>query len=349
MKGLTLAAAPPAPAAAPQSGFALARIALVAVFVAAAAFAPGWVRPFGMLGVDEIALVLLFVLSGYLTVQAHEAGWAPLGFLRRRVLRIYPAFALAFVVSLLAAGMTGGDLASLVGEAGAVQAARLLLLGAPWLDGAYAGLADPRVNPPLWVMGYLLRCCVLLTGLGMLGLVKERRGLLAVAMLLMALTMALPRIPIDFPSGMAFVTGTLHDNIRFAAFFVVGGVLFRYADRLRFSAVGAGIAVVLIVPALLSFRYAGPAVAVFGGYAMVWLARAMPAGQLDRAVGRGDVAYGMFLYGWPVHSLLVWQLGAQPAWAMAGLTLCLSAGMGGVSWLLLHRTMPGGAAPKAEG
>jgi peptidoglycan/LPS O-acetylase OafA/YrhL len=88
-----------------------------------------------------LAVDLFFVLSGFVLEHAYgarlSAGWSPVDFMRKRVRRLYPLYALALTISVLAVG-----------------AALLLHRGAGWTPGGLAAAAvTGAFMAPLWGPG----------------------------------------------------------------------------------------------------------------------------------------------------------------------------------------------------
>jgi peptidoglycan/LPS O-acetylase OafA/YrhL len=85
-----------------------------------------------------LAVDLFFVLSGFVLEHAYgarlAAGWSPLAFMRKRIRRLYPLYALGLVVSVLAVG-----------------AALLVHRGVGWTPGSLAAAAATgALMAPLW-------------------------------------------------------------------------------------------------------------------------------------------------------------------------------------------------------
>jgi peptidoglycan/LPS O-acetylase OafA/YrhL len=103
-----------------------------------------------------LAVDLFFVLSGFVIALAYEQemrrGLSPAGFLRRRLIRLYPLFLLSLVLALLAAGLgwllgvpLGGPFLLLAG-----LPAALLLLPLPLPATGHAWRPVVPLNPAAW-------------------------------------------------------------------------------------------------------------------------------------------------------------------------------------------------------
>lgn len=115
------------------------------------------------LNFGEVAVCGFFVLSGYLISTSWKQ--APgLGYFANRALRIVPAFAVAFLISVIVVGAIGSV------DAGAywsainwpAEAQLLATLHAPAAyPQAFVGQAQPYLNGPLWTIKWEVLCYVL--------------------------------------------------------------------------------------------------------------------------------------------------------------------------------------------
>ena len=295
-------------------------------------------RLFHTMSFGELAVDGFFLISGYLVTCSWENSRTARDYLSKRVLRIYPGFMVAFLLSLLvAAPLAGGDLGTLAGADGVRQAVRMLFLRGPQVQGAFAGLPDPQLNSAMWTISYEFRCYLVAMGLGALGLVRHRRAWLALTLALLTLRVAAPGLDIDLPQPVALVVGAVHDDIRFLAVFLCGGAFYLYRDRIRYHRIVALFAAVALFVVMFFWRLAETGVAVLGGYVLFWFALHVRAGGLSR-IGSGlDLSYGVYLYAWPVQNLIIWQFRGVAPPVLFLSSAVLAAALGAASWLLVER------------
>ena len=295
-------------------------------------------RLFGTLSFGEFAVDGFFLVSGYLITLSCERSRGSVNYLAKRVLRIYPGFVVAFLVSLLVAGwLAGGALATLTGRPGIEQIARMLTLQNPALEGAFARLHYPHLNGAIWTIAYEFRCYVLTLGLGALGLFRRRALYLGLTLALLALHLS--GLPFDYglPDIAAAVFGTIAHNVRFFGVFCVGGCFYLFRDRIPYSGGRAmlaalGCAATLFVPAL-----AETGLAVFGGYALFWFSFHAHGRLLRRLDPPMDISYGLYLYAWPVQNLIIQRDPAISPWVLFALSTAIAAAIGLASWVLVER------------
>src|SRR5262249_36023778 len=128
-------------------------------------------RLFGSLALSDIAVDGFFVISGYLVTQSFESSHSVLSYLRKRVLRIYPGYCVAFLVSIfIVAPLTGGALSDITW----IAAFNMLLLQMPSVPNVFNGLHFPVLNGAMWTIAYEFRCYLAVVVLGLLGLLRVR-------------------------------------------------------------------------------------------------------------------------------------------------------------------------------
>src|SRR5262249_38480757 len=140
---------------------------------------------FGTLSLGELSVYGFFLISGYLIVQSFDRSPSNLAYLRNRVLRIYPGYAVAYLACIIVvAPLAGADPRSLdVTKA----ASHLAFLDSPRLVAdAFAGTQYPSLNGSMWTIAYEFRCYLFVLAFGALGLF--RRGWLCAACAALLLT-----------------------------------------------------------------------------------------------------------------------------------------------------------------
>ena len=301
----------------------------------------------GTLSSGELAVTGFFLLSGFLIVQSWQRRPHLGNFLASRVLRIYPGFAVASLVSVLVAGTIGSANAhrylAQVDLKWLLQT--VVLLRSPSAPPTFVGTHHPIVNGNLWTICYEFSCYLTVGLLGAAGLLRHRRAFLgftgAVAGIWLLPLAAVPLIKFTFYHLGVTATRQVYfclqlgkENdvfIHLLLVFCAGGCFALYRDRIRFSPGWALAGLALLVPCMFSLVASQLALVTLGAYAFFTFAFArLPRLGVFQACA--DVSYGIYLYGWPVQKLLLWHWPALSPWALFGLSAVGAAAAGWVSW-----------------
>jgi peptidoglycan/LPS O-acetylase OafA/YrhL len=288
----------------------------------------------------NLAVNAFFIISGYLIAQSAVQTRSALRFLRKRVLRIYPGFLIAAVVSSFVAGYIGAtDRASYFHTFPYRRfVLRLPALEVPEISGIFAGQAYPTVNGSTWTLHFEFLCY--LSMLLSIYLLRPRSGRPAIIIALAcfaAYALSLlgnmnPTIVISDPRSLA----------RFGALFYSGTALFYYRR--------------LIVPQRWGFLAAGYVALLFCGRAipsdnvrlLVDTALTMTLGasallsagftrRIETGLGNRDYSYGVYLYGWPVTKVLLYVVPGLSPWPLFVGALTGAVAVASASWHFVER------------
>lgn len=259
----------------------------------------------------EFAVNGFFLLSGFLIVQSWLFTDGLLAYLQKRILRIYPAFVVAGVISIV-----------LVGAAGAVHALaywqamdthyvwfafkRLFSLRVPSTPPTFDGLPFPSVNGSIWTVRYEFFCYLMVVALGWAGVFRKRIVALVLAIASYATYAAQSAGFLTFSDSDVPLVGVISNWPRFATYFLAGTCFYLFRERLRWNwKLAAGSAMLLAIGCAFHGTSA-LVLPLFGAYLLFYCGFA-DAGALRRFGKRGDFSYGLFSYGWPVQTLILWS------------------------------------------
>lgn len=248
-------------------------------------------------------------LSGFVVLASRERCKTAWEFYRRRVLRIFPGFVAAsliswFVIGPLAATSRGAYFSALPKPQ--ILIAKLLLLAGittPLPIFAHTGYPSPLINGPLWTIRYEEILYIFLALFYGLGAFKTWKFAAPALALFYAgafihnnsFVWILPYGVQDFSLGILFKFGT---------YFCSGCLLYHLRNRVRYPAI-------LVVP---SFLLAIAEPIIFGSYYL------MPLLGVYGLLGLGfnfptwlrgwkvDLSYGVYIFGWPVQLLILEKL-----------------------------------------
>ena len=289
-----------------------------------------------------------FIISGYLIAASFLSSRSLLVFLRSRVLRIYPAFLLAFAICLLIVGpIGGGDLRALGLHGGLLEAGKALILVEPSLPGALHSLPIPSLDGSMWTIRYEFRCYLVVALLGVVGLLDRRGQVLGLTILCYLIAAAL-----NFSGGLSMRAGLLHQFVfgvigdpallvPLLAIFLSGVCAFLYRDRISFRGAALALSAAVSLVAILALPFPEAAIGTAGCYFLLWVGLGLKSKFLEKINNDYDFSYGVYLYAWPIAALIMLasqraHLNLSPS-ALTGLTAVLSTVAGAVSWYGLER------------
>jgi peptidoglycan/LPS O-acetylase OafA/YrhL len=277
----------------------------------------------------KVAVLLFFAISGFLVTNSYLRQPHLLRFVAARVLRIYPAYVICLIATVLVTGLFFTRLPLREFFASAVTWNYLWhnlgLTGLHYtLPGAYDASGYPGVaNGSLWSLALEARLYLYLALLALCQLFRWR--LVAAALLAAAVITVLaawPLLPVDTEGKRALTT--------------VFACTAAAACAARYFPVSTRILVALAVLTWLlrdsAFAYALTIACLT--YFTFWFAYRLPAIPLRLP---GDYSYGLFLYGFPVQQALVQldpDIGALPLTAGA---LAVALLLAVLSWHLVER------------
>jgi peptidoglycan/LPS O-acetylase OafA/YrhL len=286
---------------------------------------------FGTLSLGELAVDGFFLISGYLVAQS-LAGSGSLGnYLRKRVLRIYPGFSVAYLICFaLVAPLAGGSVLAVQWSTFIKLPGHILLLDQPSVPDAFASLAHPLLNGSMWTIPYEFRCYVIL---GMVWLflkqpIQAAFWTVAVSVLLFAVPGRLLPLFIGEPEPL----------FRFLGVFLTGTAFYLLRDHVPYTNRHAAVAATVLASALFAQPLAEPAVAVFGGYLIFWFAFLPNTPTLNRINNATDISYGTYLYAYPLQNLIIWFWPTKPSPLMILILSSVGAMLAGyLSWIAIEK------------
>jgi peptidoglycan/LPS O-acetylase OafA/YrhL len=289
-------------------------------------------RLFGTLSLGEVAVDSFFLLSGYLIAQSWMNSDGIVDFIRKRALRIYPGFVVASAISVLLIGPMAAGAVNYFGELNLPKfVLELVLLFEPKTPPVFAGDPYPVVNGSMWSITYEFRCYLLIALAGTMGILRRRRIFFTIAISVMAISVGR-----DLPVSWIASHASSGEFPRLVAYFLSGACFYLFKDMVRYDARLAILAAALLCVSLLSKAASGPAYAILGGYLLFYVAFAdIDALKIFRS--SSDISYGVYLYGWPIQKIIIWQYpGWHPLACFAVSVLC-SYSAGYISWRLVEK------------
>jgi peptidoglycan/LPS O-acetylase OafA/YrhL len=254
-----------------------------------------------------------------------------LDYLRKRVLRIYPAFAVATAVAalVLVPLVSADPVASLKAFNPVQWAMNALRLKDYVQTPVFLKNPFPRaVNGALWSIPYEFWCYLGIALLGMTGMLRRRR-LVAIAFAL-SIAISIACILLGLTPGGRF-PGRMFYPPRLLPYYLAGTVFYLFRERICYSGRVAWLCGVLLIPAAFLKWGVALVLPVAGTYLLFWVAF-HPAIRLHHWAKCGDFSYGIYLYAFPIQQLLVHLLGPMHPLSLFAMATPLSILAGAVSW-----------------
>jgi peptidoglycan/LPS O-acetylase OafA/YrhL len=297
----------------------------------------------GVLYIGTIAVFAFFAISGFLVTASWSRSSGVADYFLKRLLRIYPGFVVAILLScFLVAPMAGCPWKDLIAPAAVARFARDSIffqpLALPW---AFTTLPVPHdINSSVWSIKYEFLCYVILALVGVAGLLPNKRfaaGAFLGLIFFYVVAKLYGLFPVFQGTYLQLLLGQPITLEHHCIFFFAGIVAYEYRDRLRFSGLGAIVAlaaliVSCLIPASLSF-----VVPIAFTYLIFWFAFE-PRLKLSRFGRFGDFSYGIYLYAFPIQQLLLLHIGVEHSpWTVFFITWMLSILAGAISWHVVER------------
>lgn len=225
----------------------------------------------------------------------------------------------------------------------------MMLHSPPSYPGMLTGIRYATLNGSMWTIAYEFRCYLLVAVLGLAGLLARPNAILAVTAFGLAMMVLVSyeftQSTLDYIEkyhSVSYVLGSPRDTIRLTTAFMLGvcaylnrGLLFRHLNKYMAA---------LYASAALIFLFWGPHFAevillTLGGAFLFWLSFKADLGRIQTVNNRWDISYGVYLYGWPIATTILYFDRAVSPLALAAFTFPLAALCGAASWFGLEKWM----------
>ncbi len=295
-------------------------------------------RAFATLSFGELGMDGFFVISGYLITKSFVTRHSIADYLARRVVRIYPAYIVNFLLCTFAlAPCVGAQVHVWAPRFLADQAWAMLHLEGPNVAGAFAGLPKPALNGSVWSIGYEFRCYLLTVALGCLGAYSKRGRFVMLAAVAACLLLTAGSVLTDVHWHREAELGRPLYLVRLSGIYGVGALYYLFRDAVPITTRGALVAAPLLAACMFSRILAPPGWAIFGGYLIFWFAFRLRVLELSILDNKADISYGLYLYAWPVQNLTISLLRSIDPWRLCAITLAVSSLLGLASWIFIEK------------
>jgi len=262
------------------------------------------------MGLGSVAVVVFFVVSGFLVGGSYLHRDNLFAFAEARFLRIFPALVVAVLACALLIGtgvttlpffdyMTHAGTWSFVWHNVTLFGGIHFRLPGVFMDNPWPG----GVNGSLWTLPVELYMYCMVMLLGTLGVLKHRPSFNVAAILLCATLLSIQ-------SGWIHISGFPAKHVILVMAYIAG--VFFYVNRASVPLNLMTLLLVMVSMVLLHGTVIWPVAQVFGfAYLILFLAlyQGVRMPDLDRW---GDYSYGVYIYAFPVQQLVVKYITTSP-------------------------------------
>ncbi len=287
-----------------------------------------------------MAVNCFFILSGYLIVQSWLRTPQIKDYLSKRILRIYPSFLAACLLSLLIVGPIGFGSQGYLKGLSVAQTVKSFLRLQPSFPNSFPGSHSAIVNGSLWTIPYEFLCYLLVLVLGMSGLFRSKRVIVLPVTAVLLMTLAVFNVqaaPVSwFNRILMRFSFKPEEFYRLTAYFFMGAAFYFYQEALSKYRRWSKIGILVFVLCLFSPYTADYAMMTIGTVLLFEVGLKTHSWTTKLSL-KGDYSYGMYLYGWPIQKLLILEFPKIQPLMLTCLALPLSFCAGAASWCLIEK------------
>jgi peptidoglycan/LPS O-acetylase OafA/YrhL len=301
----------------------------------------------GQITLGGLAVLVFFVISGFLITASFDKDKNVLSFFQKRFLRIYPGL---IVVVLLTALVLGPLMTELPlweyfkkPETYNYLVNNIVFIRyQDFLPGVFEHNTVPNyINGSLWTLKYELLCYFVTAILGYFGFLKFR--ILGVFFIVSSLTNILIQGHFidnlaDWNGGLPFIVKSF---LELLPYYLAGSLIYLGRDRLPYRssfALGSLFLIFVSLPIPGLFK---PMFSVVGAY-LVFYAAYFPKINPLNLSKVGDLSYGVYIYGWIIQQIVVQWFHPHINWftnCLISLPFILGASF--LSWHLVEKRAMG--------
>jgi peptidoglycan/LPS O-acetylase OafA/YrhL len=123
----------------------------------------------------------------------------------------------------------------------------------------------------------------------------------------------------------------------FLGFFCSGACFRLYRDRIGYRPSWVAAATIIGICLFFIAPVSDLAMMTLGGYVLFWIAFKVNWKPLRTLNAKDDISYGVYLWAWPISTLLLWYWPDPPLLVLMALTTVGAAACGWISWHLIEK------------
>lgn len=295
----------------------------------------------GAVSLGELAVNGFFLISGYLICQSYENSKSQFNWLIKRILRIYPAFIVVWLVCIFII-VPLAEASHLLTQHNVFDwfriGGKIFFLSVPHVDGFYHVTGIESLNGSLWSIRYEFISYLIIPLIAYFGLTKKN---IFAALFLSTIIYLYTRISgVDFILNQPFQFSVALFS-RLACAFLIGMCFYKYKDKLVWNKfVGAACFILLILfisnPILSHLGFNS-----FGAYLIFNFSFNYKNSLFEKINNSYDISYGVYIYAWPIQILLILKNPNITPWILSITTVILTSILGYISWKLIEERFIG--------
>jgi peptidoglycan/LPS O-acetylase OafA/YrhL len=281
---------------------------------------PGMIFTQNQTDLGGIAVDFFFIISGFLILQSYLYSGSTTNYLKKRFLRIYPGYFVAFALSILLFGPLGTlldhSMTSLAHYFDTINKKRLILnlftLQKPIGGQTFTWLPLPSMlNESLWTIEYEFLCYLILPLVLFRSFLNKKWPIVVLFIMVyvvVAVQHFLPTLLTEqrFPAKLLYIIDPVLVP-RLLIYFLAGSCFYLYRNKIPRTNTIALVATVVTVLSCVWFKGLELVLPVTGTYLVFYMAF-HPRIKLSGFAKKGDLSYGMYLYAWPVQQTITYLL-----------------------------------------
>ncbi|WP_018613328.1 acyltransferase family protein [Segetibacter koreensis] len=270
----------------------------------------------GQISIGSVAVDFFFIISGFLIVRSFEYSKTNIEYLKKRILRIYPGFIVAFLISILFAGFVGelrntgtNNYWQYLGNLHKKQElVHLFTLQSPNEKWYFKNMPQVGVNNSLWTIQFEFICYLLVPVIAFLGFFKKKfLFIVSFLVVYVILYLQLKGWILPFKESNNLFLGNTYHLPRFTTYFLSGACFYIFRAKIFKSNFFAILSFAAIAFSFVWVKCVDQVLPVAGSYLLFYTAY-HPALQFSKFSKRGDYSYGLYLYGWPIQQVVMYFL-----------------------------------------
>lgn len=292
---------------------------------------------FGNMSMGDLAVDCFFLISGFLILMSFQNSSSLTSYIKKRILRIYPGFIVAFLFCFLCVVPLAKSFQMLFSFDSwfwVKSLLRLTTLQGPWIENVF-DTPLKFINGPMWTIRYEFLCYLTLPVISHF-LKNNLKAYICLFITLVALYFLHNLYALSFfaPKPFDFESGAL---LRLFSAYVAGNIFYLAKDKIIFNATYSIISAALLFILLFNKQFAQLGLITFGAYLLFNFALNYKNQFLSKIGTKTDLSYGIYLYGWPVQNLIIQNHPSINQYVLFLVNLTIAAIIAYISWNIVEK------------